>query len=247
MGIRHLIIIYHDGQYKLAQYGQLDGKLQMYPARFSSPRNRPLSRQHTGGPESQGARVLKFLSDPDNLTKLVANLDKIQPLTTEEYDKFVVEVEGPRWEADARLQQAIHGEIQVTDQELAELKRVANTCNAPTVATRTSAGILDIIANADKPVPVLFELNYIGDRGCEWAYVIDIDAGVLEVYAQMRWMIKKGATRFHEFECGRCGKMRMSCVSGGPGLAGTWSLRDLPSVDGFVQVICNAIQTDYYP
>lgn len=26
MGTRHLIIVYHEGKYKLAQYGQRDGK-----------------------------------------------------------------------------------------------------------------------------------------------------------------------------------------------------------------------------
>lgn len=63
MGTRNLTIVKHNGEVKVAQYGQWDGY-----------------------PEGQGATVYGFVQGEGNLTRLTANLDKCRWATEADYD-----------------------------------------------------------------------------------------------------------------------------------------------------------------
>lgn len=77
MGTRHLICVYHKGEYKVAQYGQWDG----YPS-------------------GQGLTALSFLKQPGNIEKLRAALHKVRFLEPAGRDKELIasyEANAPEW------------------------------------------------------------------------------------------------------------------------------------------------------
>ncbi|ROW04894.1 hypothetical protein VMCG_04906 [Cytospora schulzeri] len=187
---------------------------------ISSSSTMPVNTSWRSHPDGQGTVVLKFLSDPDNLTKLVANLDKLYKPTDGERDGINAEVESLRRQAAAQLSQVYRGEIQVTEEE--HLKLIQNSMGnslrhiCPSLSRDTGAGILYLIANADKPIPVHLDLDFIADTlMCEWAYVVDVDAGALEVF-------------WHEWVSGKRGSMSLTVPVArfGPGLLRTWPLSD---------------------
>lgn len=46
-----------------------------------------------------------------------------------------------------------------------------------------SAEILEVVAQAEEPVPVIKDLEFVEDSLlCEWVYVVDLDERVMEVY-----------------------------------------------------------------
>lgn len=77
MGTRHLIAVQHEGQYKIAQYGQWDGY-----------------------PEGQGFSVLKFLAVKGNIKRLRAALAKVRFFEPEGRDKEFIDsysANAPEW------------------------------------------------------------------------------------------------------------------------------------------------------
>lgn len=68
MGTRNLTCVYHEGQYKIAQYGQYDGY-----------------------PEGQGLTALGFLSSNSNIERLKSNLPKVRFIDYEGVDKKMIE------------------------------------------------------------------------------------------------------------------------------------------------------------
>ena len=63
MGTRNLTMVIHEGQTKVAQYGQWDG----YPS-------------------GQGTTALEFLSNPSNINKLILRLKDVRFATTDEIE-----------------------------------------------------------------------------------------------------------------------------------------------------------------
>lgn len=207
--------------------------------------NPPRSPINIGYPEGHGKNVLNFLSNHDNLTKLVANLDKLYTSTEEERAGYAAEAEAARDEANLQLDRIDKGETQPTPEHMAQLLAkstgtLTHTC--PSLARETSSGILTIIASADKPVPVQPDLEFIADGVfCEWAYVVDVDAGVLEAYAG--GLRAEGWTRFHELECVKGGgRGSEGGWAGGPTMVGKWPLGRLPSEEGFLRDIRRAME-----
>ncbi|KAK3311305.1 uncharacterized protein B0T15DRAFT_507877 [Chaetomium strumarium] len=162
MGTRHLICVFWKGRWVIAQYGQFDGY-----------------------PEVQGVRLFKFLSVAHNIERLRAGLDHVYYPTAEELE--AIRDECAAFEQNLRDQGLDWGFRTNVVKEL-----------YPTLDRETSARILSIIARptqaaeedgaedvAEEPkkFPVQLRLGFANDSlFCEWAYVVDLDQEVLEVY-----------------------------------------------------------------
>jgi hypothetical protein len=121
-----------------------------------------------------GSYILQWLRAPGNLAALKENLSKnILYNPTSEQLKI--------------LQQKIDAEeerLKGTDRQHRVLMGNAVDRIVPSLSRNTSYEILDIIAKAEEPVPVQLQADFVFDYlFCEWAYVLDLDEDVLEVYA----------------------------------------------------------------
>lgn len=57
------------------------------------------------------------------------------------------------------------------------------TRDYPSLTRNLSTGILEVVAQAKEPVPVIKDLEFVEDSlGCEWMYMVDSDERVMEVY-----------------------------------------------------------------
>ncbi|KAH6854437.1 hypothetical protein B0I37DRAFT_30567 [Chaetomium sp. MPI-CAGE-AT-0009] len=164
MGTRHLICVFWKGRWFLAQYGQFDGY-----------------------PEGQGVKIIHFLSFARNVENLKVGLENhIYEPGEDELRAIWDECEA--WDRN-RLDQNL----------MYEPNMFGVNQLYPSLARDTSAGILGIIARASqaeetdgaegneekepKKIPVHLELEFANDGlFCEWAYVVDLDKEVLEVY-----------------------------------------------------------------
>lgn len=137
--------------------------------------------QFDGYPENQGFEVIVFLTGASSIARLKQGLTHTYTPTDEE----VEEIE------KAMIKQDREHYAAVSSGEISMRERVKLSC--PSMSRETSAGILEVVAKAtaEAPVPILLELEFIHDGlFCEWAYVVDLDAEVLEVY--------QGVEREHE-------------------------------------------------
>ena len=155
MGTRHATIVIKDNEPVIAQYGQWDG----YP----------------GG---VGVDILAFLSGENNLQKLQNNL---------EHCVFLEDADVTRlWETVVKL----NGDFVGVD----ESERMKNVW--PSMHRDTGGDILEVVAGYTNDgelfevtgkhrlgIPLTNSYNFVSDSlFCEWAYVIDLDAGTFEVY-----------------------------------------------------------------
>ena len=182
MGTRHLILVYYKGAYHIAQYGS-----------------------HDGYPSGNGAIVLEFIQDPENLVKLKRAIDGglVYTATKEVY---------------ARL-----------EAEIAELNRVSpekkvSFYDVYLSLAVDSAKILPLVANAMEPIPIRLELEFIWDTVfCEWAYVVDLDKDVFEVFGYPEDdSLLRCSSRF-------ANRSRACC--------GVWALDSLPSKAQFIELL----------
>ncbi|KAH6636687.1 hypothetical protein F5144DRAFT_190143 [Chaetomium tenue] len=164
MGTRHLICVFWKGKWFIAQYGQWDGY-----------------------PEGQGVKIFNFLSFARNVENLKAGLENhIYEPTEDEITAINDECEA--WDENRRGQNLPY-----------EPRMFGVNQLYPSLARDTSAGILGMIARAGgaeatdgteddkekkaKKIPVQLGLGFANDTlFCEWAYVVDLDKEVMEVY-----------------------------------------------------------------
>ena len=197
MGTRHLILVYYKGQYHIAQYGQWDGY-----------------------PDVQGITVLEFVSDPANLSKLTAVLDAGDML----YEPTQEQLNA--WDGEQRRAEIEHDERRrkITDPAEARLVGSAPTLR-PSLSRDTGAEILELVANTTEPVPIVKALDFITEcMMCEWAYVVDLDEGAMEVYSG--WS-DEGESRFRKVEALKDAEYL-------PSLVGRWKFTDLPTETEFL-------------
>lgn len=144
MGTRHLTAVFHDGKYKLAQYGQWDG----YPS-------------------GQGKTVLEFLKNPEfNRVELLRQLDRAIVLAEGQKEGY--------WVKAGAEPGAKYVSLAVSE----NLEKMF-----PTLSRNTGAKVLDHVLTAAEPAPLELSVDFAGDSlFCEWAYVIDLDKHVLEVF-----------------------------------------------------------------
>jgi hypothetical protein len=131
--------------------------------------------QWDGYPEGQGVTLMKFLRVPINIQHLKDGLEYTYEPTKEELTKIKKHIDKLE-EARKRLSPELYSEL--TSQVMDEFY--------PSLSRDTGARILDVIthAKAERKVPIVFELSFANDwLSCEWAYVVDLDAEVLEVFS----------------------------------------------------------------
>ena len=135
MGTRNLTMVQHGGEIKVAQYGQWDG--------YQS---------------GQGATILRFCSDAENLERLKAKMASVRFLT----DKKEIE--------------AINAKIQANDKELIDYYH--------RIWGRDVCGdILQAIIDEEGEVLLQNDFNFgYNSLFCEWAYCVNLDTNKLEVY-----------------------------------------------------------------
>jgi len=162
----------------------------------------------------QGIVVLAFVADPSNITNLKTALDtpgKLYTPTEAQLDGWLNETNDATNAFTQRLLRV--GEDEPMPEKPGPLY--------PSVSRDTGAKVLDLVANTSRPIPIVKELEFIRDTlFCEWAYVIDLDVEVLEVYAGNR-DDGETQTRFGEAEGVKAGQ--------GPVPMGMWWFDGLPT------------------
>lgn len=156
--------------------------------------------QWDGYPEGQGWDLIKFLMIPENVERLIKGLDCVKILQ----------------ESDLKYLDALHD----TDCK-------CDNCFSkrwPSLNRDTGAKILALIADAtpQAAVPVQHELEFVNDiLFCEWAYCVDMDKRVLEVYGSIACR-KSDVPKDHRFI--NVGEDDLYI----PALLGTYSIANLP-------------------
>lgn len=141
VGTRHLTIIYLDGDYKVAQYGQWDG----YPS-------------YTG---QSIVDMLKGI----NLEIFALAVRNVEEISQEQVMKL--------WQ-DLGADDSGFVSMDISSQ-FADLH--------PELHRNTGCDIIEIIKETGGRIKIAKELEFAADSlFCEWAYVIDLDSGELEVY-----------------------------------------------------------------
>lgn len=179
--------------------------------------------QWDGYPSGQGSTVLQFLSNQENIKNLKDAFSRTRFIDEEGRDKEFIEAysaNAPEWsnEPDNR-----------TEEQIAWFRNY--------ISRDLGADILyNVASSEDEEILLSDSLNFAGDSlFCEWAYVIDFDKNVLEVYRGFNdEPIKEG--RFISgdpiFEVPEGGyKNDYEPII----LLKTYELNNLPSVENFVE------------
>lgn len=146
MGTRHLICVYADSEFKLAQYGQWDG----YPA---------------GAGVNVLSFIRKYLNSPAGISTFMQHLSDTYEVTQKELDK---------WYVDA----GHDGKSEWISLDVSDKFKDAH----PSVQRDMGSGILEYIFLNDH-VPIVSGVDFAADSlFCEWAYVINMDIHMLEVF-----------------------------------------------------------------
>ncbi|OAA67457.1 hypothetical protein ISF_03633 [Cordyceps fumosorosea ARSEF 2679] len=168
MGTRHLIVVVYRGRWWIAQYGQWDG----YPdvvgfqlvgilAAPGFPDELRAGLPHTYEPDENTLRHL--LDDAQEASQILDHLPAFDPATQEL--------------RDSQFQVFRRDPLNHYAPELLDM--------VPSVHRDTSAAVLVLAARAtaEKPLPLQLQPEFANDGlFCEWSYVVDLDADLLEVY-----------------------------------------------------------------
>lgn len=189
MGTRNLTMVYLDGEFKIAQYGQWDGY-----------------------PEGQGMTCLKFLREKMDKEKFLNALRNLSWINDEElsdlWRSFGADDDGMiSWENADRFKKS-----------------------HPEYSRDTGAEILSLVQNGNAiklENSVEFAANGLS---CEWAWLIDFDAGTFEAYEGRSDRPLTEEDRFFflrdkEENTGYHGIVKVA----------EWSLDDLPSEEDFLK------------
>lgn len=123
------------------------------------------------------------------------------------------------------------GKEKLTPQQQLELQDFASKPMMhlrPSLARDTGAGILKMIADAEEPVPVQPEVDFIADGlFCEWAYVVDLDVEVFEVYGGHEEKSATDVGRLDDLEC-------IQGIGSRPAMVATYAFSGLPKEADFL-------------
>lgn len=227
MGTRGLTCVFENGKYRVAQYGQWDH----YPS-------------------GQGAIILSFLRGEPARDKLsypsneptygttgivydeetfLKGLQKCRVVTPEEAQAMWDEAgaEGKEWVGMDVCQKM--------QKMYPTMERCLGALILPYIQKQEEEG--------EESIPVQINLNFAGNSlFCEWAYVIDYDTRMFEVY---EGCVKSGPAegRFAEYDYQpehRDEEDRYYPVR----LAASWSLDDLPTLDEFIRTLTPPVEDD---
>ena len=187
MGTRNLTMVFMDGEYKVAQYGQWDGY-----------------------PEGQGMTCLKFLREQMYEAEFREQVKRVHFIGEEEskalFAAFGADADGPISFADYNRMSQMYPELH----------------------RDTGAEILQMIQEGSVHF-LSDDLSFAADGlFCEWAYVIDLDKRMFEVYEGFHKEPVTEQDRFY-FLKDKADK-DYPCVR----LVHAWSLDDLPTEEEFL-------------
>ncbi|WEW57653.1 hypothetical protein PRK78_003120 [Emydomyces testavorans] len=170
MGTRSLICVWYKGRFVIAQYTQFDGY-----------------------PEGQGTTILRFLTVAGNIERLKAGIEHIKYIDDEELNEIHKKVE-----QDSRARHNAGDPAAFYDMMTGknEMER-----SFPSLSRLAGGNILQYTAEAtaEKPVLISMDLGFANDAlFCEWAYCVDLDTGVFEVFGGGRSKEKSGSKRFQD-------------------------------------------------
>jgi len=121
--------------------------------------------QWDGYPEAAGRDILQFLNTPGNIDKLRSRVDEIRFVSGEEWDQRLAAV----GIGDSIRCGSV--EEQMYQRDFWQLDR------------NVGRAILGILVETQGPVDLRDDREFAHDSlFCEWAYVVDLDRNVLEVY-----------------------------------------------------------------
>lgn len=148
MGTRSLIAVVKNSQYKVAQYSQWDGYI-----------------------EGQGATVLKFISNSDNIVKLNNSLIKTRFIDADGADKQFIE------EYDKNCPEFIGENDTRTDAQI----RWFNTYISRDIGARI---LENIISSQDAEILLQNRIEFAKNPNswCEYVYVVDLDKNIFQIY-----------------------------------------------------------------
>jgi hypothetical protein len=147
--------------------------------------------------KGHGMEILKFLWEPGNIERLREGLQHVATLTKEGQkqllDTIFHDLESELALRDPPFLRFSRGQIY----ESADCNMLAAW---PSLSGDTGAGILKIItqATAEKHVPILLGLSFANTHGCRWAYVLDLDQNVFEVFGDIETKQEASTTRFND-------------------------------------------------
>lgn len=227
MGTRSLICVYYKGRFVVAQYTQFDGY-----------------------PEGQGLQIFKFLLNPTNIIHLKEGLEHhIYSPTNEELKEIDKKIN--KFEEEIRERNMAngtftwpHGSLQqyypsLSRETGAKIFNIIATAGSstssvdPTPDTIATAEILETnpetapMAKGEKLVPLNLGLEFVNDGlFCEWAYVVDLDSNVFEVFGGSQKKENATSKRFHDVG------NEMASV---PALVKSFALECLPDENGYFE------------
>jgi hypothetical protein len=125
--------------------------------------------QWDGYPEGSGVTILTFLQSRARIRKLTDKLKNVRFTTKEDEDKA----------------QKFMESIGCPDGWMTQEKANLYHKEYPYASRDIGATILEMVANSkDKEIVLTNSIDFAGDSlFCEWAYVIDLDKGQLEIYS----------------------------------------------------------------
>ncbi len=206
MGTRHLVCVFYQGEYRIAQYGQWDGY-----------------------PEGQGADVLEFLREHMIADRFKTNLLSLQWATDEdikrEWEDCGADTDSDMVSMEVSARHANRYPWNSRDTGAGILKIVQECDPAARPNDRVSV-VLEI-----KPLPkIVNSIDFAADSlFCEWCYVIDFDKGTFEVYKGFNQTPLSETERFYAMTKAES-RDKYHPVS----FAISWSLDDLPTKDEFI-------------
>ena len=215
MGTRNLTCVFINGEYKVAQYCQWDG----YPS-------------------VQGVRVLSFLRGEKvedrkhyMTKKPIYKIGEVL-YEKESFKQSVLNCKFIDWaEVDVRWKKTTancSGSVSLDEEEEMEKKY-------PQLVRNMGALILPYIQKHGG-IELTDSIEFSGDSlFCEWAYVIDYDTNVLEVYKGFVKHTHNG--RFAKFFAKKDPKHEGSCQYYPIELIKSWDLDNLPTEKEFLQAL----------
>ena len=155
MGTRHLICVFYNGRFVIAQFGWWDGY-----------------------PEGQGLNLLKFLRVPTKIQRLKDGLEHIYEASRAEIMTAKTQINRLRGLEKEIWEDYAANPMSKFTSDLMDRYH-------PSLHGDTGAAILEIVsrAKAEKKVPIAFDLDFANDGlYCEFAYVVNLDTEILEVF-----------------------------------------------------------------
>lgn len=156
MGTSSLICVWYKGRFVVAQYTQFDGY-----------------------PEGQGTKILEFLVKKGNIERLKAGLENIRVIEPGELEQIHEKID------QDGLARQLAGDPVPPPYMMIGSRGTEFDRLFPSLSHLTGGGILELIArsNPENPLPIDMDLGF-GNNAlfCEWAYCVDLDTGVFEIF-----------------------------------------------------------------